>query len=99
MFNFLKGKSKGVIADLPATFIAVLVAIIILFSVLMPITNTSLYANGSGTNGTGLNSVVNVWNNTGYPTALTTAQTLPILFVLVFFISIALVVIRTVGMA
>lgn len=78
--------------------VVMVVSLVILFSGLAPVTNTALYANGSGTNGTGLNSVVNVWNNSGYPAAQQVANQLPVLEVLLGFGIIATVlfiVIRT----
>lgn len=77
-------KHKGQLVSLPAVFISALVALIIMFSVLLPITNTVLAGNST----TG-----NVWNNTGYGTALGVAQSIPLLFVLVAFIAIAIVVV------
>lgn len=91
------GKSRGQITAIAPYLIVALISIILLFSVVMPILNVALYANGSGTNGTGINSVVNGWNNTGYPTALVISQQFPILFIVLLFVALAMGMIKFMG--
>lgn len=85
----LKGQ---LLTNIAPVFIAALIAVIMLFLVLMPITNGVLAGNGTCQPGATCS-----WNQTGYASALLVAQQTPILFILALFIGIALVVIKLVG--
>lgn len=75
--------------QLPTVFIMVLIVAILLFSVLQPILNSYV------SNATGSNTFA--WNMSGYDGARQVSQTLPLMFVLIFFVAVALVVLKEVG--
>lgn len=81
--GFLNAKSKGQLLQIPAVLIAGMIAIIILFSVVLPVTNTGITATAS--------------NLTGYTGALQVAQQLPLMLILVPFVTLAVVVVRSLG--
>jgi len=79
---------RGQVAQAAPVFIAALIAVILMFSVLMPYTNSVLAGNGTCQPGATCS-----WNQTGYGTALAVAQQTPLLFALLLFISLAVVAI------
>lgn len=74
-------KFRGVLLQLPAVFIAAMIAVIILFSVVLPVVNTGIISTSS--------------NLTGYTGALQVAQQVPLILVLTLFVAIAVVIIRS----
>lgn len=80
-----EGKSKGGLETLAPMFIATLITAILLFSVILPVTNTNLASNATAGG--------NLWNQTGYTGAMQVANQIPLMFVLIFFVAIAVIVI------
>lgn len=78
------------IGNIPAILLMAFLAGIFLLNVTMPVLNTQLTGNGSGTGG----AVLNPWNNTGYPAALTIAQQLPVLYGVLFLVGVAFVALK-----
>lgn len=79
--NMFQGKSKGALLELPAVFIAAMIGVIILFSVVLPVVNTGITSTSA--------------NLTGYTGALQVAQQTPLILVLTLFTAVAVVVIRS----
>lgn len=73
-------KSKGILLQLPAVFIGAMIAVIILFSVVLPVVNTGVTSTAS--------------NLTGYTGALQVAQQVPLILVLTLFVAVAVVILR-----
>lgn len=77
---------KGVLLQLPAVFIAAMIAVIILFSVVLPIVNTGIVSSASNLSGN------------SYGGALQVAVQLPLILILTLFVAVAVVIIRSFSM-
>lgn len=80
VMKYLKQYQKGILLQLPAVFIGAMIAVIILFSVVLPIVNTGITSASA--------------NLTGYAGALQVSQQVPLILVLTLFVSVAVVILR-----
>lgn len=70
-----KRKGQSVLSAIPVLIVGLVIAVIMIFNVGLPVTNTAILSTGA--------------NLTGYPGALQVSQQLPIMEVLIIFAAVA----------